>query len=438
MGKIMGNSSWKSIGLLAIGILLFGCSGGGGGGGITQTSPETGDDSDPVITNPTSPTALFPTFPEGYFVKGYKETFTVLGSDSDGFRYSGTITFQTPFDREGFDGTKQVGVRIWNDFQITETTTNQMANWGGSEFFSTDPAARQLLGEIECYDNGINLIEYVSVTNASIPQFVKIGDSGLVGKYYTIDGSSETISYSVTDAGNGYVNLTYSYEFKDSNGVSDGSEVHTFVIDQNGNRISLKIRAIDKGGSTLKISGNKTFSGPAVPTYSISGRLTFDDGMTPVVGALVVIEYLDSTGSDENGTYSFTGLTSGTYTIICYDIPGFEFSPKVKTITINDTNVADLNFVARASSKPLNTMSFSGTVTTNKDVPLQGVTLTLSTNKKWEQVSDASGNYSFNSIPSGYYNIITPSLEGYVFIPTREALASGASYVNCNFTAIKE
>jgi hypothetical protein len=50
-----------------------------------------------------------------------------------------------------------------------------------------------------------------------------------------------------------------------------------------------------------------------------------------------------TTSTGDDGTYSFTNLSDGTY-IITPSKNGYKFWPKSRSITINDSDVSDQNF----------------------------------------------------------------------------------------------
>jgi len=50
-----------------------------------------------------------------------------------------------------------------------------------------------------------------------------------------------------------------------------------------------------------------------------------------------------TTSTGEDGTYSFTDLSNGTY-IITPSKNGYKFLPQSRSITINDSDVSDQNF----------------------------------------------------------------------------------------------
>src|SRR5260370_4089382 len=84
-------------------------------------------------------------------------------------------------------------------------------------------------------------------------------------------------------------------------------------------------------------------STPPPPTYSISGTVSVAivNGVTvPLSGASTA-----STATDPTGSYSFTGLSNGPYTITPSK-PGFAFTPANQSATVNNANVPAINFTS--------------------------------------------------------------------------------------------
>ena len=83
---------------------------------------------------------------------------------------------------------------------------------------------------------------------------------------------------------------------------------------------------------------------PSVEGFSISGTVTgkVSSGVTiKLTGAAS-----DTTVTDTTGDYIFTGLSNGTYTITPSK-SGYKFRPKKKKVTINNADVAGVNFIAK-------------------------------------------------------------------------------------------
>jgi inhibitor of cysteine peptidase len=112
---------------------------------------------------------------------------------------------------------------------------------------------------------------------------------------------------------------------------------------------------------------------------------------------------------------------------------GYIFTSVSQVVTVNGADVTGNDFTATASTG--STYSISGTVTTSTGAILSGVTITLSGANSGTVLSDASGNYSFANLASGSYTV-TPSMTGYTFTPTDQAVTVDEADVTGNdFTA---
>ncbi|MGD0662885.1 MAG: carboxypeptidase regulatory-like domain-containing protein, partial [Syntrophorhabdales bacterium] len=110
-----------------------------------------------------------------------------------------------------------------------------------------------------------------------------------------------------------------------------------------------------------------------------------------------------------NGSYSFTGVAPGTYTVTPNE-PGINFTPTSLSVTVSEGPVTVSAFNAAA------TYTVSGTIT-----PASlgnGATVTLSQNGTTIAVTTAaSGRYSFTGVAPGTYTV-TPDEPGINFTPT--------------------
>ncbi len=132
--------------------------------------------------------------------------------------------------------------------------------------------------------------------------------------------------------------------------------------------------------------------------------------------------------SRADGTYTFTGLTDGSYTVTPR-ISGYTFAPSNWNITISGKNVTGCDFVA---TKNPGQYSLSGTVS---GAVQSGVTITLSGALSSTTVSGADGSYSFTGLADGSY-IVTSGLSGYTFTPySQDVTISGADQADIDFAA---
>jgi inhibitor of cysteine peptidase len=177
--------------------------------------------------------------------------------------------------------------------------------------------------------------------------------------------------------------------------------------------------------------GGTIFSLPlsSPQTYSISGTVTA--GGAPLGGVTMSLSGTASTTTTtaSDGTYSFPGLSKGSYTVTP-SMAGWSFSPQNAKVTVTNTNVTGQKFTA----VPL--YSISGKVTLQAGGgPLSGVTITLSGAAKGSATTGSDGSYSFANHAKGAYTV-TPSMTGYTFTPSNISITLNKNMTGQNFTAV--
>lgn len=158
------------------------------------------------------------------------------------------------------------------------------------------------------------------------------------------------------------------------------------------------------------------------PAYRISGKIV------PAIEGVVLTlsgEKTDFSITDTNGRYTLAGLEPGAYTVAPSHIE-YIFSPQNRSVTLNTEDVAGVDFAATAIDEDL--FSISGTIT--GDIRA-GVSLKLSNGLS--VTSNFEGEYSFSNVNNGFYTI-TPSLDGYTFVPVdRQVTVAEEDVVGVDF-----
>src|SRR5260370_520951 len=110
-------------------------------------------------------------------------------------------------------------------------------------------------------------------------------------------------------------------------------------------------------------------STPPPQPYSISGTVSgaIVNGVTVTLSGASTA----STATDPTGSYSFTGLSNGPYTITPSK-PGFAFTPANQSATVNNANVPAINFTSAAVPTYTISGTVSGTITSGVIVNLPG------------------------------------------------------------------
>jgi subtilisin family serine protease len=100
--------------------------------------------------------------------------------------------------------------------------------------------------------------------------------------------------------------------------------------------------------------GSSSSSSSGTSSYSISGKALSSPGNSALAGVTITISggaaAVRTTGSD--GTYSFTGLQNGSYTLTP-SLTGYTFSPVTRQLTIFRANVAGQDFSGVHSTAPV-------------------------------------------------------------------------------------
>jgi len=189
--------------------------------------------------------------------------------------------------------------------------------------------------------------------------------------------------------------------------------------------------AVYASACTGKINGGNTSQTqtPTAQAYTISGTLSPAGGGSRATISLSGTLSATTTASS-TGTYSFGGLTAGTYAVTPSNA-GFGFSPTSQTATITVADIAGINFVATAQKNP--TFSISGTIT--PAVGGSGATVLLSGAAGATTTTNASGNYTFAGLSNGNYTVL-PVDAGFAYTPSSQTVTiNGANDTGINFSA---
>ena len=238
--------------------------------------------------------------------------------------------------------------------------------------------------------------------------------AGVSGTTYTVSGTITPTSLgngvTVTLSQNGTAIATTtasngSYSFTN---VAPGT--YTVTPNEPGINFVPTSQNVTVSGSPATVS---TFTATAAATYTVSGTIT---PASLGNGATVTLSQNGTTiaaTTVSNGSYSFTNVAPGTYTVTPTE-SGITFSPTSQGVTVSEGPATVSTFTATA------TYTVSGTIT-----PASlgnGATVTLSQNGTIIAVTTAAGGrYSFTSVAPGTYTV-TPSESGITFSPTSRSV----------------
>jgi hypothetical protein len=164
----------------------------------------------------------------------------------------------------------------------------------------------------------------------------------------------------------------------------------------------------------------------AVARHAISGTVT---GPT-AAGVTVQLDGAASrtTFTAGDGTYTFTGLPDGEYTVST-SLAGSYFIPARRSVTVDRVDVGGVDFVSALAH------SLSGHVTLAGGAPLAGAAVALTGASSAVATTDAAGLYTFAGLPDGGYTV-TASRPGYAFSPVfLPVTLAGANVTNGDFVA---
>jgi len=173
--------------------------------------------------------------------------------------------------------------------------------------------------------------------------------------------------------------------------------------------------------------GAVSLSSSAARASSISGTISPSNlGAGTLVRLSGIVNA--TTTARSNGQYSFSGLTSGTYTVMPSK-SGFTFSPTSEAVTIKNGNVTGVNFTIAA----ITSGTISGTVSPSSLG--SGALITLSGSPSATTVADSSGNYSFTGLPNGTFTL-RPSRTYVTFSPANQMITiNNSNAPDVNFAA---
>lgn len=155
---------------------------------------------------------------------------------------------------------------------------------------------------------------------------------------------------------------------------------------------------------------------------TVSGVVTAEG--EPIIGASVTISGggVQQVGaSDGTGSFSFTGLDAGTYTVSVGAVEGVTFATTSQSVTLSQTSSsASVAF----NGEFVRTASIQGTVTI-AGAPAANIQVTLSGDDSRAGATDASGNYAFTGLRAGTYTVTITPPAGVTFDITSRSVTIG-------------
>jgi len=178
----------------------------------------------------------------------------------------------------------------------------------------------------------------------------------------------------------------------------------------------------------------KAFTAQSAPaTYTIRGKVKTAGG-TAISGVLMTLGGAETgtTATDLTGSYKFSGLTNGSYTVQPSK-PGYVCTPAGKAVNIDGADVTGQSFTCSPAA-----YAISGKVKTATGTPIAGVLVTLSGAKAATATTNIYGRFKFSGLANGSYTLRS-SKTSYNFTPASRAVTlSGASVTGRNFTGVHQ
>ena len=225
-------------------------------------------------------------------------------------------------------------------------TPSATVDYGTGKTFTITPSTNYHVADV--------LVDGESVGAVTSYAFEDVTANHTISATFTIDAGAYSISGTVEGAVQQGVTLILSGT--DSDTTTSGADgTFTFAGKANSSyTVTLRLSGYTFAPSSrnITVSGNNVTGCDFVATknpglYSISGTVSgaIQEGITITLsGALS-----STTPSGADGTYSFTGLADGSYTVTP-SFSGYTFAPFSQDFTIAGANQSDINFTATAIS----------------------------------------------------------------------------------------
>ena len=164
----------------------------------------------------------------------------------------------------------------------------------------------------------------------------------------------------------------------------------------------------------------------ATQLFSISGKVTLGTPGGSGLQNVTISLGAQTTSTAADGTYTLANVPSGTTGSLTPSLSGYAFTPAAISIASLASSQTDQNFTANI------VYNISGKVTLNGN-GLVGVKVALG---GYQGVTDATGNYSINGVPSGTGGSLTPSKTDFTFSPATITIPNLSGDLSSqNFTA---
>jgi hypothetical protein len=201
----------------------------------------------------TLPSTSFELFPSDFFTPGYSEFYDIKGTDTNTSQYTGDYSTGT-LPETTFDGNPAIPYRF--SLEYTQAISGALSFVDGVDYFSTNIADLKTLGFTKVsFDAAITT---VSANPAKLPIRSTINKSGLIGTYTDNAGNTYTQRWRLDGHVIKQAKLVFTTETSDQFGNKTSDNEVTYIIDTEGNRLSVAFRLTNLiSGITINLSGKR-------------------------------------------------------------------------------------------------------------------------------------------------------------------------------------
>jgi subtilisin family serine protease len=416
--------------------------------------------------------ALMHTSTATYSISGYVKTTDSITLQNIRLDLSGDVSSTTYTNSSGYysfaglsSGNYMIKITttpIYLFSPSTITYTGLSANQTNQNFYGTNIGTYTISGYVRAVDSSPIQNISLSLTGKSTGTVL----SGVDGSYsfpslaygnYVVTIST-SVKYTFAPASRSYTNLTIDTSSQNFTGTlikysvsgyvrtTDSFTLQNMKLDLTGDASSTTytnssgyyaFTNLDSGNYMIKITTtpiyifspstrtytvlastytNQNFYGTNIGTYSISGfvKKSIDNSPIQNIGLHLTGMSTGTVLSGVDGSYSFTNLAYGNYTVTIDTNAFYTFSPLNRSYTNLTVDASSQNF-----SGNLITYAISGLVIRADALPLDNIKLDLTGDTTTTIYSNSSGYYAFTGLlPGGNYAIKVSTTPEYIFAPS--------------------
>ncbi len=285
------------------------------------------------------------------------------------------------------------GNQIYGGFHITPVGRGQATDDAGTPGDVSDDTTHEWID--------VKVVYAIEVSNNETPAISTLTASTLTPAV----GENVTLEVSATDADGD--DLYYWWKFHQMGASQDNQSRQTMSWDEPGEYYVTVHVSDGKGG--VAVDGVKITVGTPPVSYEIRGRVL--RGGQPVAGAKLWIDsprpasegdMWHDAFSESDGTYRFTNLPPGSYTVkMAHPVFQESVSPSSHAAIISSASHFGLDFDFQVS--PTLSYTVSGKILDNLDQPLGGA---MVSSADQQTLSAPDGTYELTNIPLGTHTVV--------------------------------